>query len=85
MCSPRAFVLLAKTFVGVQKTIFACGGLFLICTGYVEAAPTNFGELIALPEGKINQVDIAKLNLFCAVGLPGAENLDVNAALVMLS
>ena len=46
--------------------------------------PTSFAELIALPEAELAKVDIALMNLLCAEGLPGAENLDVQADLKML-
>ena len=41
-------------------------------------------ELIKLPEDDLAQVDIAAMNLACAVGLPGSENLDHSALLAKL-
>jgi hypothetical protein len=37
--------------------------------------------LINLSSDQLAKIDIAKMNLLCATGLPGAENLDVDACL----
>lgn len=47
-------------------------------------SPSTFAELVALPEQELAKVDIALVNLLCAQGLPGAENLDVKGSLAML-
>lgn len=44
----------------------------------------NLAELLALPPEQRAEVDIAEMNLHCAEGLPGAENLDIDACLAML-
>ena len=41
-------------------------------------------ELLALPPGKLADVDIAESNLLCAIGLPGAEGLDIDRCLATL-
>lgn len=41
-------------------------------------------DLLALPAGELSQVDIARMNLLCSQGLPGAEDLDLNGCLAML-
>ena len=40
-------------------------------------APRLFAELIELSEQELEFVDIARMNLLCAKGLPGSEELDV--------
>jgi hypothetical protein len=45
-----------------------------------SSSPT-LGELLALPAQSLAKIDIAVVNLCCAKGLPGAENLDVPACL----
>src|SRR3990172_4735469 len=40
--------------------------------------------LLAMPPDRLATVDIAEMNLLCAVGLPGAEKLDVDHALATL-
>ena len=38
--------------------------------------PTSFGGLLALNSQDLGKVDIASMNLWCAQGLPGSENLN---------
>ncbi len=46
--------------------------------------PETYAELVALPSGQLQQMDIARMNLLCAQGLPGAEGLGVEQSLEML-
>lgn len=46
--------------------------------------PEAYAELVALPSDQLQQMDIARMNLLCAEGLPGAEGLGVDQALGML-
>ncbi len=46
--------------------------------------PKTLDELLALPIERLGEVDIARMNLLCAAGLPGAEKLDVDHALATL-
>ena len=39
--------------------------------------PTNLTQLLALPPEQLDKVDIARMDLLCANGLHGSENLDV--------
>jgi hypothetical protein len=41
-------------------------------------------DLLAMPPEQLAKVDIARMNLLCAAGLPGAENLDVAGCLGIL-
>lgn len=49
-----------------------------------QAMPNNFYDLLAMSPDELAKVDIAVVNLLCAKGLPGAENLDVPAALAKI-
>jgi len=49
-----------------------------------QNGPSSYAELMALPERELANVDIARMNLLCAEGLPGAENLDVKQCLAVL-
>lgn len=57
-----------------------------------DLAPRTLNELLALPANELGKVDIARMNLLCATGLPGplpgagaeAEKLDVELALATL-
>jgi hypothetical protein len=42
-------------------------------------------SLLALPMEALRKMDIARMNLICAQGLPGAEDLDVNRSLTGLN
>lgn len=46
--------------------------------------PATFAELTALKPEAVGAVDIGLMNLLCAEGLPGAENLDVGQCLTNL-
>lgn len=46
--------------------------------------PKAYADLTALPPEKIEQIDIALMNLLCAEGLPGADNLNIDECLAVL-
>ncbi len=46
-----------------------------------SSQPQTLKELLALPADQLETVDVAVMNLLCAEGLRGAENLDVQSAL----
>jgi hypothetical protein len=46
--------------------------------------PRTLAELLALKPAELERVDIARMNLLCAEGLPGAETLNVDASLATL-
>jgi hypothetical protein len=46
--------------------------------------PETLKELLALSPAEIEHCDIARMNLLCAEGLPGAENLNVDESLATL-
>jgi hypothetical protein len=50
---------------------------------YTRKAQT-LNDLLDLPVEQLADVDIAEMNLLCAVGLPGAEKLDIDHALATL-
>lgn len=54
------------------------------CTPDFAVEPKTLNELLDLPAEKLAEVDIARMNLLCAAGLPGAEDLDVDRALAAL-
>ena len=49
-----------------------------------EPTPQTLKDLLALSPAEIERCDIARLNLLCAEGLPGAENLNVENFLARL-
>jgi hypothetical protein len=52
-----------------------------VTTAKAFTQPTTLAELLALSPGQIEQVDIARINLLCAEGLRGSEDLDVEYCL----
>jgi hypothetical protein len=51
------------------------------CLGFAVFEPQTLNELINATPEQIAIVDIARMNLLCATGLRGAENLDIPACL----
>ncbi|MBU0637799.1 MAG: hypothetical protein KKB50_02965 [Planctomycetes bacterium] len=47
----------------------------------VREMPTSYYDLLAMSPDELAKVDIALMNLLCAKGLPGADNLDIPAVL----
>ncbi len=50
----------------------------------VERKAKSLKDLLAMSPEQLAEVDIAEMNLLCASGLPGAENLDVSKKLSRL-
>ncbi len=48
------------------------------------SAPRTVGALLAFAEGELRRQDIARVNLLCAVGLPGSGDIDVAQAMTTL-
>ena len=58
--------------------------VFGILMSNKQPAPQTYDELTTLPSKKVEQIDIALMNLLCAENLPGSENLDIEQCLSML-
>lgn len=50
----------------------------------MSTVPNSHYELLALTPEELGKVDLALMNLLCAKGLPGAENLDIGATVKKL-
>lgn len=50
----------------------------------LQLAPRSLSELLSLNPSDIERCDLARINLLCAEGLPGAEQLDVDDCLATL-
>lgn len=66
-------------------------GLILVfngCSGHapriVEDTPVTLASLLAMTSTELAGVDIARVNLLCAQGLPGCEKVDVTNSLAVL-
>ena len=53
-------------------------------TSAVDQGSASFARMLNLTESEIASGDIARWNLACAAGLPGAESLDIDAKLAEL-
>lgn len=49
-----------------------------------DLAPRTLAEMLAIPINDLPGLDVARMNLLCAAGIPGAETLDVEATLKLL-
>jgi hypothetical protein len=83
-----------KTGVLAERLAFGLAGLALL-TGAAWFWPrylsrgaassvASLEALLALPASELHRVDIARMNLLCAEGLPGAGSLDLNGCLARL-
>lgn len=50
----------------------------------VKPDPLTYEKLLSLPPEQLERVDVAEMNLLCATGLPGSENMDIAACLKTL-
>lgn len=50
----------------------------------VAEGPDTLAQLIAVPPEELPRIDLVRMNLLCAEGLPGAEKLNVAACLATL-
>ena len=80
-------LIIAVLFCGVGSAIWWKSHRASTPSGTVAAAANahpSLAQLLAMTPEQLADVDIALMNLRCAKGLRGAENLDVSAALQML-
>lgn len=65
--------------------LIALGGIaFAYQKNKIPKIPESFEELIILSDEEIENFDIARMNLLCAKGLPGSEDLDIEACIQKL-
>ena len=81
----RLFVLLAI----ILTTVIAFAGTNMVGSNELvstklSVSPTNLAQLLALSPEQLEKCDIARMNLLCAEGLRGSENLDIQQNLDML-
>ena len=55
----------------------------LVSTNF-SLTPTNFAQLLAIPPDQLEKVDLARIDLLCAEGLPSSTNLDIEQSLKTL-
>jgi len=75
-----------KTTITKKHILLASSLLMGICVlalaahllRYAPVEPQTLSELLDLQEDKLARVDIARMNLLCATGLPNSENIKLN-------
>jgi len=70
-----------------QRLFVLFGILFTALNGVAQTnavKPTSLAQLLALPPEQLEKCDIARMNLLCAEGLRGSENLDLQQCLETL-
>ncbi|MGH7990428.1 MAG: hypothetical protein ACREDS_09610, partial [Limisphaerales bacterium] len=73
-----AAIVLATTIA------FAETNSVLLTSTNFSLTPTNLAQLLAIPPDQLEKVDIARIDLLCAEGLPSSTNLDVEQSLKTL-
>ncbi len=75
-----------RYIIGLVVAVITVGG---ISYGYHQnkkpKVPQSFEELIQLSDEEIENFDIARMNLLCAKGLPGSEDLDIEQCIDKLN
>ncbi|MCK9304752.1 MAG: transglutaminase-like domain-containing protein [Bacteroidales bacterium] len=64
--------------VGILLTGICLLGITVHRWRHAAVEPQTLSELLDLPEDKLARVDIARMNLLCATGLPNSENIRLN-------
>lgn len=69
--------------IAIISSIVACVGIACLGAAIFRCSriPSSYAQLADCAEGQRQIVDIARMNLLCAEGLPGAEELDIDGAL----
>jgi hypothetical protein len=78
-----AWALSFSAFAG-DATTNATSDARLTTTNQDSLQPQTLEQLLALPPDQLEGVDIARLDLLCAEGLPGSEHLDVEKSVQTL-
>jgi hypothetical protein len=75
-----------RNFPKRRLTILVCFALSIFLNAFASdfKQPATLKELLALPPADLEKVDLARMNLLCAEGLPGAENLKIDDTLATL-
>jgi len=76
-----AAIVLATTIAFAETNTF--NSVALVSTN-ISITPTNLAQLLALSPEQLEKVDIARIDLLCAEGLQGSEDLNVEQCLKAL-
>lgn len=77
--------ILIFTVAGMVSVALAVAiNLYKSARNPVFTIPQSFEELTKLSDSDLEKIDIARMNLLCADGLPGSEDLDIEQCLQQL-
>jgi hypothetical protein len=82
--TPQEMKKTQNILIAVGATTILVVAAFSFRLASKPRVPATYAELTSLPAERLEQIDIALMNLLCAEGLPGAENLDVAECLAVL-
>jgi len=78
---PTVFILWVVFFAGVALADINAVSLNAVAYTNVSVTPTNLTQLLALTPAQLEKCDVARMNLLCAEGLRGSEDLDIQQCL----
>jgi len=81
---PNKLILIIITALCVVVSFCAVMGYRYIVSAKKYFVPESLNALLALSNEELKEVDIAVINLLCAEGLPGSENIDIGYCLKTL-
>src|ERR1700685_939992 len=89
---PKRILMLTLLLLGVSLLIITVSRRSILQRHSAQASdiqasamlPQNLDQLLLLKADDLRGVGIARMNLLCAQGLPGAEDLDLNSCLATL-
>ena len=70
--------------MGFVALFLVLGDVFGVHFSSKSRLPKTYAELILFPADKLQQVDIGLMNLLCAEGLQGAEDINIQESLTVL-
>lgn len=71
--------------IAILALITFCCGIFLAYQrSHAPLDPGSLKELLALSDKDLGRVDVARINLLCAEGLPGSEKQDIGQSLATI-
>lgn len=75
----------AEIDTAAALTVFGWGGIQRVDTWAYDPWFRRMAQFVSMPEEKLGRLDIGAKNIECAMGLPGAEKLDVKACALKLN
>jgi len=78
------FLIALLGIVLATPTAFAETNYVSLVSTNFSLTPTNFAQLLAIPPDQLEKVDLARIDLLCAEGLPSSTNLDIEQSLKTL-